>query len=155
MLASSLEGAVLKQINVSSHCERLLIHRGRFLSRNESLDPHVAGPCPMWNSLRDPTCDLDAEIAWEGERRTKRRQLFTRVLYARITKNPPRFVLLVSNAPLFPTISRFSYLYFFRWNTPEHTVEKEIARISDFFLSPPFFTFTLNFTAPPLLLFSR
>lgn len=148
LLASSLEGAVLKQINVSSHCERLLIHRGRFLSRNESLDPHVAGPCPMWNSLRDPTCDLDAEIAWEGERRTKRRQLFTRVLYARITKNPPRFVLLVSNAPLFPTISRFSYLYFFRWNTPEHTVEKEIARVSHFFL-PPFFHVYTKFYCPP------
>lgn len=50
--------------------------------------------------------------------------------------------------PLFPTISRFSYLYFFRWNTPEHTVEKEIARVSDFLL-PPFFHVYTKFYCPP------
>ena len=65
---------------------------------------HVAGPCPMWNILQDPTCDLDGEIAWEGERRTKRRQLFTRVLYACITKNPPRFKRLF--LPSFPSFQR-------------------------------------------------
>lgn len=89
---------------------------------------HVAGPCPMWNILQDPTCDLDGEIAWEGERRTKRRQLFTRVLYACITKNPPRFKRLPSPlpSPLFNDLTILLSLVLV-------SVEKEIACISDFF----------------------
>lgn len=112
-----------------------------------NLSIHVAGPCPMWNILEDPTCDLHGEIAWEGERRTKRRQLFTRVLYARITKNPPRFVLLllVSNVPplsndLTILLSMLLSVHQRRW--------KRKSRVSRFFPSPSFFFFLLrlNFT---------
>ena len=84
---------------------RTFVNSPRTVSQSKWISMiHVAGPCPMWNILQDPTCDLDGEIAWEGERRTKRRQLFTRVLYACITKNPPRFKRLF--LPSFPSFQR-------------------------------------------------